>query len=83
MIGQVEVEIETRDITAFLTLELIDVEPGEDHASFGMIGMRKRQKPNRKRVLVLDLVRRQPRESIPRPPFPEFHPNALLQRLTA
>ena len=55
MVGQIEIEIEAGQVAAFLLLDLIDMELGEQHSAFRMIRMRQRHEAEGKHVLVADI----------------------------
>ena len=57
VIRQIEVEIEAGEVAVFLFLDFVNMKLREQHASFGMIGMRQRQKACRERVLRQDFFR--------------------------
>ena len=40
VVGQIEIEIEAGQVPGFLFLDFVDVKLGEQHAAFGMIGVR-------------------------------------------
>src|SRR5688572_25033278 len=44
MIGQIEIKIETSEVPCFLLLDFIDMKLRKDHSTFGMIGVREREK---------------------------------------
>src|SRR6185369_17327192 len=54
--GQIELQIESREITALLLLDLLDVKLREHHPAFRVVGMRKRKESSRKRIRLSDLV---------------------------
>ena len=65
MIGQVEVEIESRQVAVGLLLRFVDQELREDHAARFVVRVRQRQEAGRPGVLVPDLVRRHRGELVP------------------
>ena len=65
VVGQVEVEIEPRQVAAFLLLDLVDVELGKQHAAFRMIGgCGSGRKPGGKEPLRPDVRRASSRPSL-------------------
>jgi hypothetical protein len=55
MVGEIKVEVEAGEVTTFLPLRFFDMELGEEHSSFGMVGMRQRVKTCGKEVFITDL----------------------------
>jgi hypothetical protein len=43
VIGNVEIDVEAREVAPFLALDLVDQEAGEHHTAFLMLGVRQRQ----------------------------------------
>jgi len=81
MLGQVEVQVEARQITALLTLDLVDVMFGEQHAALRVIRMRQREKAFRPQALFADLLGRHGRQFFPGlHARRQLHPDALLDR---
>jgi hypothetical protein len=55
MIGQIKIEVEADEVTAFLPFRLFDMELREEHSSFGVVGMRQGVKTCGKEVFITDL----------------------------
>ena len=66
MIGQIEIEVEPRQIALLLPLEFIDHEEGKHHAAFGMVWMRERHETGGKNVLRANFIRSQRSQHLPR-----------------
>ena len=81
MIGQIEVEIEARQVALLLFLQLLDLELRKEHAAFGMIRMRQREESRGPNILFADLLRRHFRELFPCDALGQSNPHALLHRL--
>ena len=58
MIGQVKIKVKTRQVAAFLLLQLVDLEFRKKHPSFGMVGVGQREEAFRENVLLQNLLRR-------------------------
>ena len=83
MVGQVEVEVETRQVAFGLLLRLVDERLREDHPARFVMRMRQRQEARRPGVLVPDLVRRHGCELVPRHVGGQLDAHAVLHRLPA
>ena len=84
MVGQIEVEIEPRQVAILLLLDLVDMVLGKQHSAFRMIGMRQRQEALRPEPFLADFLGRHVGQFLPRPhSLGQFHPDALLHRLAA
>ena len=81
VIGQVEIEIEARQVAALLLLDFVDVELREDHAAFGMIRVRQGQEAAGEHAFLADFFGLHGREFLPRHPFRQFNAHAFLDRL--
>jgi hypothetical protein len=57
-IGDVEIEIEARQVTPFLFLDLVDVKLWKHHAAFGVIRVRQRQETSREQTFGANVLRR-------------------------
>src|SRR5207253_7102548 len=82
-IGEVEVEVETGEVSTRLLLDLVGVEDGKHYASVWMIGMRKGQEPRREYALLADLLRRHLRQDVPGDAGGQLRPDAALNRLAS
>ena len=47
MIGNVEIDVEAREVAPLLALDLVDLEAREHHAAFLMLGVRQREEAQR------------------------------------
>ena len=83
MIRQVEIEVEARQVAALLLLDLIDVELGEHHSPFRMVGVRQREEAGREEVLVPDLCRAHRGELLPGHARGKLDADAFLDGLAA
>ncbi len=83
VLGRHEIQIEARQVAAFLLFHQIDVRLWKHHAAFGMILMRQRQEAGRIDIALANLGGRQRGESVPRHAFRQLHAHAGLHRLAA
>ena len=82
-VGQVEIEVIPREVAPLLPPDLVDLEPGEDHAPLGVVGVRQGQEARREEVLLADLLGRHRAERLPGRAGRQPDPHALLDRLAA
>src|SRR6478609_10391841 len=65
LVGQIEVQVEARQIAPCLAQYFVDRKVREEHAALRLLRMRQREKPEREQVLSLDLLRAQRRKIRP------------------
>jgi hypothetical protein len=58
VVGEVKLEVKASEIAPFLLLNFLDVERGEDHATFGMVRMGERQESFGEKILIPNLMSR-------------------------
>src|ERR1017187_1545664 len=83
LVGDVEVEVEARQVAVLLLVHLIDFEFREDHSAFRMVRVREGKEAGREDVASFDLVGSQFRQLVPGHSRSEFDAHALLDRLAA
>ncbi len=83
MIGDVVIDVETREIASFLPFDLVDQEMRKYEAAFRMLGVRQRIESLGKQVLLANLPRTHSRKSLPRLPRRKLDAHSLLDRLGA
>jgi hypothetical protein len=83
MIGDVVLDIETREIACFLPFELVDHKMRKHEATFLMFRVRQRIESSGKRVLIANLLRTHIRKSLPGFSRRELDANSFLHRLGA
>ena len=84
MRGQVEVQVEARQVAAFLLLDFVDLVLGKHHAALGVVGVRQGQESLRPEAPLADLFGCHRGQLLPRlHAFGQLHPHALLHRLAA
>jgi len=83
VVGQVEVEVEAREVARLLALDLIDVELREHHAALGMVRVRQRQEARGERVGSSDLLGAHRGEAVPRHAGGQLHAHAVLHGFAA
>ncbi len=83
MIGQIEIQIEAREVTLFLFLDLLDLKPGEHHAAFGMIWMRQWHESGGKQTFGANVLRRHAAQRFPRGSVRQLDAHSGLNGLAA
>ena len=83
MVGQIEIEIEAREIAPGLTQDFLDVKVRKQHAAFGLLRMRERHEAARENVPLADVFGREAREVFPGEPVLKTHANAPLNGFAA
>src|SRR4029077_6680654 len=80
---QIELQVEAREITALLLLDLLDVKRREHHPAFGVVRMRKRKKSRRKRIRLPDLAGTHGLKCFPGHSVGKYDADPFLDRFTA
>src|SRR4026207_500835 len=83
MRGQIELQVEAREITALLFLNFLDLERGEHHPAFRMVGMWKRKESSWERILLPDLFGAHGLKFFSGHPLRKCDSYPFLDRLTA
>ena len=78
VVREVKVEIKAGQVAPFLLLNLVDMKRGEDHAPFGVVGMRQGEKALGEQILVPDLVRARGAKLLPGHARRQFDAHAFL-----
>src|SRR5258708_4584734 len=83
VIGQIEIQIEAREVTLFLFLDLLDLKLGEHHATFGVIWMRQRHESGGKQTFGAKVLRRHAAQRFPRGSLRQLDAHSGLNGLAA
>ena len=78
VVGEIEIQIESRQVPPFLLLDFVDMELRENHPAFRVIRVRKRHKAGGKCALCKNIFRGHLGEFFPRHTVAEFDSNATL-----
>ncbi|MNJ51400.1 hypothetical protein D3C77_467020 [compost metagenome] len=83
MLGQIEIQVEARQVAVLDLLHLVDLKLREDHAAFGMIGMWQGHEAEGEALLLANLLGAQPGQFVPARAVRQLDPHAALDRFAA
>ena len=81
MVGKIEIEVKSSEVTLFLAIQLIDFKLWKDHSPLGMIRVRQREKSLGKDTLVANLLGRHVRQLRPSDARRQFYSHPYLDGL--